>query len=190
MNFDTADANYMELFEHTKDFLRWFVGAAPAIYGSTFVVYNVHNLIHLHADVENNQCGLERLSAFPFENFLHRIKNMVRKSHQPLSQIAKRVEEIQQSNFNMTSKTIKTKIQSSAKNNRNSWFYLKTNKIVEVLEVADCQIQVKMFSFDKSNSYFQQPFDSKLMMICFLPRNSTFKIESVSPKFFLCLPLS
>ena len=136
MYFDATDANYMELFEYTKQLLHWFVDAAPNIYGKTFVVYNVHNLIHLHEDVENNQCGLESLSAFLFENFLHRIKRMVRKSHQPLSQIAKRVQEIQESNFSLISKKIKTKIQSSTKTGRNSWFYLKSKKIVEVLEVV------------------------------------------------------
>jgi len=73
-------------FYYTKDLLKWFVTKSSEIYGDCFVSYNVHSLIHLHQDVENFQCGLEKLSAFPFENFMQRIKKMVRKSHQALPQ--------------------------------------------------------------------------------------------------------
>ena len=102
------------------------------MYGNTFVVYNVNNLIHLHEDVEKNQCGLEDMSAFPFEIFLQRVKKMIRKTHQPVSQIAKRVEEMEESNYTYTSKDIKTKVEGNKNNGRNSWFLLKNNKVGEV----------------------------------------------------------
>ena len=83
------------LFHFAKDLLKWFVDISPAMYGNTFAVYNVHNVFHLHEDVEKNQCGLENMSAFQFENFLQRVKKMFRKTHQPVSRIAKRVEEME-----------------------------------------------------------------------------------------------
>ena len=69
MYYKPSNVEYMELFHFAKYLLKWFVDISPAMYGNTFVVYNVHNLIHLHEDVEKNQCGLEDMSAFPFVLF-------------------------------------------------------------------------------------------------------------------------
>ena len=44
------------------------------IYGSTFTVYNVHNLLHLHEDVSFFNCSLNDVSAFQFKNHLQVIK--------------------------------------------------------------------------------------------------------------------
>jgi len=56
------------------------------------LVYNVHGLIHLAADVK--QFGpLDSFSAFPFESFLGRLKKMLRKPNQPLQQIIRRLSE-------------------------------------------------------------------------------------------------
>ena len=123
----------MELFHFAKDLLNWFVDISPFMYGNTFVVYNVHNLIHLHEDVKKNQCGLEDMSAFQFENFLQRVKKMFRKTHQPVSRIAKRVKEMEESNYTYISKDIKTKVEGNKNNGRNSLFLLKNNKIGEFL---------------------------------------------------------
>ena len=88
--FHLSDVDYMELFQFTKGLLKWFVQASSRIYGDTFVSLNVHSLIHLPDDVEHFNCGLERISAFDFENFMQRIKKMVRKSHQILPQVVRR----------------------------------------------------------------------------------------------------
>ena len=72
--FKPNDSTYLEKFHFTEKVLKWYVDAVPGIYSDTFVSYNVHNLIHIHQDVVSQCCGLETLSAFPFENFLHRIK--------------------------------------------------------------------------------------------------------------------
>ena len=186
MYFKPSDEEYMELFSFTKQLLVWFVEASPGIYGKKFVVYNVHNLIHLHQDVEKHQCGLESLSAFPFENFLYRIKKMIRKSHQPLSQLAKRITEIEESDFMVQSKLLKMKIQSNVTCGRNSWFLFTNNKIGEVLNVDDIYLKIKSYSFTRSKAFFEQPINSKLMKICFLPNNFTFKIEMIPRTDILC----
>lgn len=74
--------------------MKCFVHDAAKLYGPHFKTYNVHNLIHLPKDVENLG-SLEKFSAYPFENHLQIIKNLVRKSALPLEQIVKRVGEIQ-----------------------------------------------------------------------------------------------
>ena len=179
--FKPDDPTYLEKFRFAKGLLKWYVDSSSHIYGQTFVSYNVHNLIHLHQDVASQQCGLEMLSAFPFENFLHRIKCMVRKSHQPLAQIARRIEEIKVSDHFITSKITKTKIQPVANSSfRNSWFLLKNDKICEVVEMKrNAELKVKLYSFERSSSYFKNPIDSKLLHICFLPKCSNFTFSDI-----------
>ena len=171
------DLNYMELFNFAKErFILWYVETCPFFYGDTFVSYNVHNLIHLPEDVEIHKSGLESLSAFRFENFLHRIKKMIRKTTQPLSQIVKRVTEMNANEYQMIAKDIKTKIQSNKKNDKNSWFLLKNNSICEIVKLNhDGTMRANLYSFTKARSYFTEPLDSKLLHICFLPRSLKFK---------------
>lgn len=68
-----------------------FVEHFQSVYGN-YVVYNVHGLIHLANDAR--QFGpLHNFSAFPFENFLHSLKKMIRTPTRPLQQIIRRVSE-------------------------------------------------------------------------------------------------
>jgi hypothetical protein len=54
----------------------------------------VHNLIHLPADVQELG-SLDSYSAFPFENKLQTIKNLMRTSANPLAQVVRRLKEIE-----------------------------------------------------------------------------------------------
>jgi hypothetical protein len=56
------------------------------------VVYNVHGLVHLAADVETFG-PLENYAAFVFESFLYRLKTLVRKPNYPLQQVIGRLPE-------------------------------------------------------------------------------------------------
>ena len=62
---------------------------ADSLYGCEFISYNVHCLIHL-ADDAIRFGHLDRISAFPFENMLGIIKNMLRKPGSKLIQIVNR----------------------------------------------------------------------------------------------------
>jgi len=74
------------------DLLKSFVQHFGQLYGSNMLVYNVHGLVHLAADVK--QFGtLDNFSAFPFENFLCSLKKMVRKPKFPLEQVVRRMSE-------------------------------------------------------------------------------------------------
>ena len=59
------------------------------------VVYNIHNLVHLPEDVKQHG-PLDAFSAFPFENFLGRLKRLVRKRTCILQQVVLRLSEISQ----------------------------------------------------------------------------------------------
>ncbi|XP_041942160.1 uncharacterized protein LOC121705313 [Alosa sapidissima] len=77
--------------DYAENVLRVFVQNFPVIYGD-FVVYNVHNLIHLASDVRKFG-PLPQISAFPFENFLHKLKRQIRKPNQSLQQDVRRLTE-------------------------------------------------------------------------------------------------
>ncbi|XP_043241159.1 uncharacterized protein LOC122391391 isoform X2 [Amphibalanus amphitrite] len=84
-----------EEIDYAEKLLRMFVVEFPALYGKENVVYNVHSLIHI-ADDARKFGGLDGISAFVFENFLKDLKKLVRKQHQVVPQIVRRVLEAQQ----------------------------------------------------------------------------------------------
>jgi len=85
---------------------------------------------------------------------------------------------MEESELHFLSKNIPTNLNSSTKSNMDSWlFFLKNNKICEIIEVKRNEdITVNLYSFRTSLSFFHEPVDSKLLGICFLPNNSHFKI--------------
>lgn len=77
--------------------LNSFVSQSSVLYGKKFITYNVHSLIHICQDV-NLYGPLESYSCFCFENYLGKIKNLVRGNRCPLAQISNRLTEIENSN--------------------------------------------------------------------------------------------
>ena len=78
--------------DYANKLLVMFVEYASQLYGPEFVVYNVHCLTHLSDDVKRFG-PLDNISCFPFENYLKRLKKMVRSSHLPFQQIVSRLTE-------------------------------------------------------------------------------------------------
>lgn len=73
---NVADCKYNN--EYAKKLLVHFVQAFKTLYGEEYVIYNVHNLIHLPEEVKIHGC-LDMFSAFPFENFLQPETNAQKK---------------------------------------------------------------------------------------------------------------
>ena len=88
---DSRCATTGSYLQYACDLLRYFVTKAKDLYGTTFTSYNVHNLVHLHEDIIHFGTSLDNFSCFPFENYLQIMKKFVRKAHNPVSQVAKRV---------------------------------------------------------------------------------------------------
>lgn len=87
-----------------EDYIKQFI----EIYGIDSVSSNVHNLCHVTADVRKFG-HLSKFSTYPFESFLHQIKNILRHGNKPLEQVAKRIMEaskLQRNHFkNLEKKT-------------------------------------------------------------------------------------
>ena len=54
--------------------LLFFVSNTRKLYGSAFITYNTHNLIHIHDDVKYFDTALDGFSCFPCENHLQILK--------------------------------------------------------------------------------------------------------------------
>jgi hypothetical protein len=80
---------------YAHQLLEMFVQQSSTLYGPEFVVYNVHGLVHMSAEVKAHGC-LDSFSAFPFENALKTVKRLVRKAEGPLSQVIRRLSELQE----------------------------------------------------------------------------------------------
>ena len=87
----TARSHSLRMYAH--DLLAYFISQGSTLYGAEFLVYNVHSLVHLTAEVESYG-SLDECLAFPFENYLQKIKRMVRTGRNPIAQIVKRLSEV------------------------------------------------------------------------------------------------
>jgi len=73
--------------------LKKFISQTETLYGSEFLVYNMHALSHLHTDVQNFG-PLDGFSAFPFENHMQNLKRMLRAKNKPFQQCVNRIYEM------------------------------------------------------------------------------------------------
>ena len=77
--------------DYAEELLKTFVTHFEHIYGNDMAVHFVHCLVHLAKDAKKYG-SLEHISSFPFENFLSRLKRLVRKPDFPL-QVIRRLSE-------------------------------------------------------------------------------------------------
>ena len=90
--------------------LQLFVNQIPTLYFKELLAYNMHRLLHLADDVRRHG-PLDKFSAFPFENYMQTFKRMIRSNSQHLSQMVRRVSEIDNivpANFNVSQVDKKT----------------------------------------------------------------------------------
>lgn len=80
------------LLQLSKTLLYNFVERYKDFYGVDYITSNVHNLTHITDEVERFG-PLQSFNAYPFENKLYVIKNMLRQGNNVLPQVAKRLGE-------------------------------------------------------------------------------------------------
>ncbi|KAK3931426.1 Halomucin [Frankliniella fusca] len=72
--------------------LRRFIAHATQVISPAFVVYNVHNLVHIFDECTNHGT-LDEISSYKYENYLGVMKRYLRSSYLPLQQLYKRDQE-------------------------------------------------------------------------------------------------
>ncbi|KAJ8677929.1 hypothetical protein QAD02_013716 [Eretmocerus hayati] len=87
----SRDEGYLN---YAQTLLKKFVAHFQKLHGAKYVSFNVHGLLHLVNDVRKYG-HLENFSAFRFENFIGKLKRLIRKGNQPLQQIIRRSAEIE-----------------------------------------------------------------------------------------------
>lgn len=72
--------------------LSYFVQEYGTLYGASQLTYNMHSLSHLAEECLMHG-PLDAFSAFPFENFLGKLKPLLRTKTNPLAQVSRRLSE-------------------------------------------------------------------------------------------------
>ena len=154
-----------EHFAYAQKLLEYFVECGRNLYGPEFLVYNVHSMVHIALDAKEYGC-LDKCSAFPFENYLHKLKRMVRSGKNPLVQIVKRLKELDIDEENISSKVIKI----SEKKPDNAYI-LSTVSCCEVVAITNkihdeennrellCRV------YERTEPLFREPCDSRIVGI-------------------------
>lgn len=101
----------LELNDFAKTLLVSFVEHFGQLYGKEFLVYNIHGLVHLSEDVKVHG-NLDRISAFPFENFLGKLKKLVRGPLNPLTQVMRRLSEMENGSYSPNVKEATQKLEN------------------------------------------------------------------------------
>uniref|UniRef100_A0A1S4L4W9 PrC protein, putative n=1 Tax=Ixodes scapularis TaxID=6945 RepID=A0A1S4L4W9_IXOSC len=81
-----------QYLDYAERLLAHFVETYIVLYGRHAVSHNVHGLIHVADDVRVHGC-LHGYSAFPFENYMSKLKDYMRKPERPLEQLYNRIME-------------------------------------------------------------------------------------------------
>jgi len=169
------------LKEYAKALTRYFVSHAPDFYGETFNVYNVHSLIHITDDLTESK-SLNDMNAFPFENYLQKMKKMVRNGNNPVAQVAKRLGVLKRYGSAVTKKNF-SKVSVQPPNN---CFYIPNNKII-ILKVdnGDGYYHCHEYDLNRMENFFHEPENSKKFQIAFFTKNLKSTQVQVHQSMFL-----
>lgn len=176
---------YTKFLSLAKELLSHYVEHYRDYYGEDYITSNVHNLTHLVDEVKNVG-PLPTFNAYPFENKLYQLKNLLRNGNNPLSQVAKRLTEIMQVELDTGVDEGKhfPKIVNKRKYNgvfskiefidfslstleKDKWFLTLNNEIVEMHEVVHQNDKIVINGRKLQNIYnvFELPIKSSYLNI-------------------------
>lgn len=105
---NSRDEKILQVYKMFKAFIR----LCKDSYGEDFIVYNVHNLIHLPYDCLKFG-EVDNFSCFSFENFLFKMKGCIKSGNKPLAQFINRSLELMYINSIAIFNTTRIKINNS-----------------------------------------------------------------------------
>lgn len=174
-----------------RQLLQAFVVKSLAVFGEVFVVYNVHNLLHIADDVEYFNCSLNHLSAFPFENHLQHLKRLVRCGQNPLAQVWKRINEVKGSTG--CHKVPRASVVSAS--GKDSTFLHEDGSLVFITALMTCgKLECDVIMERNTTEFFTNPCSSKLFDIQYIGKECHSKRKVVERahlmRKFVCIPYS
>ena len=122
----------------------------------------MHGLMHLPDDARKYGC-LDNCSAFPYENYLHQLKKLVRSGQNPLAQILKRLSEIQNALPIRNEHTCKLDVKRP-----NNSYILNDRSCCEAVEITNQQDEqgcalVLCRVYERVTTHSVQPCDSRII---------------------------
>lgn len=186
----TSD-HYKSMLGVAEVLFNEFIETYINLYGIDSIGSNLHGLTHLVDDVRYHG-SLDKISSYPFENYLHQIKRTIRSGNRPLAQAAKRVtEKSQKQNVivqELTYPLLKGKTSDDHElsecdgsfscvlvthdfclknDSKNKWFLTKRNKIVEMINATKFSGEVYIYGTEigRCVDYFEKPIKSSFLNI-------------------------
>lgn len=161
--------------DYAHQLLVYFVQRGRELYGKEFLVYNVHSMLHIAEDA-GWFGSLDCCAAFPFENYLHRMKKMVRSGKNPLSQVVKRIHELENGRGVMNQSKLKGNVIYT--NSPDNAYILKDSCCCEAVafthqkdENGNAKILCRVY--DRTDKDFSEPCDSRIIGIYRINTTST-----------------
>lgn len=188
--YSRSYSNYL----HVADkLLKTFIERYIEIYGINSISSNVHNLCHLVDEVKDFG-DLSTFNTYPFENCLQKIKKLLRMGNKPLSQVARRIFEInnlkQTENYNNKNFPILKNKNSGndcdqsiykhffykvelmdgltlTNEDRNKWFLTKKNEIIGMKNATIFENKIYIFGscLKEVGNFFETPIASSYLNI-------------------------
>lgn len=192
---------YTHFLDLADSLLHHYVEYYQDIYGVDYMSSNIHNLTHLVDEVRRFGI-LSSFNTYPFENRLYQIKNLLRNGNLPLSQVAKRMSEIVQTENDAlkcyNSKILhvpilkcKNSLGFSSKveyngfilssNTPNKWFLTRSNEIVamQYATIETCEAKIYGSAIKERKNVFDTPIQSSFLNIF-----KTVNLDFEKPKLF------
>ena len=164
---DECDRRRTAYLPYAKQLLDFFVKKAPFVYGKTFCTYNVHALKHLHEDAEYFGVSLNDINAFKFENFLQKIKKLVRGPNNPISQISKRLKEFDNSH-RFTQQHYKKRRCILSNKTKDANIFLKNEDFAVIVEHTETGYVCDVIKQRYMSEFYTKPCPSKLFNIAYV----------------------
>lgn len=170
--------NLGSLIQYADDLLNYFVLTFEQIYGQYLLSSNIHGLIHLVDDYK--QYGpLDNCSAFPFENYMKVLKNMLRQPNKPLEQVVKRFSECDNFNLNLNHTNQSDNSLLIGPHNNGPLLVGCVNPQFNTLVLENYKIKCKV----DADSYFSSKTNDIIKLINIAHSNVTGSIVLIGRKF-------
>lgn len=197
-----------DLISYAHQLIEYFLKTYKQLYSEENMSFNVHNLLHLADDVKIHG-NLDNFSAFKFENYLFKLKKLVKKSSQPLQQINNRFVEgfeehilethsngviessyhlkgplpsIVPNNTPQYSRAYMKNVLINTRSKANNCFVLKDDTVVLIKNIFQCDHTTKIYvkKFRTNDNVFDVPCESKSIGIHLLKHPMEDKVYHIS----------